>query len=646
MARNSRLKDHYAEQRMFGRRVVAASFIIMVLLGLLFTRLLYLQVVKHDYFSELSQGNRIRIEPIPPPRGLLLDRAGEPLALNRPAYQLELTREQTPDVDDTLARLAALGLLPPEDVARTRRSIMARRAFDAVPVRLQLSEEELARFAVHRPDFPGVEIRPRLTRLYPHAGVGVHALGYVAAISEQDQQRIDVSKYAGTTLIGKLGIERNYEELLHGETGYQQLLVNAQGRRVDRVGVKAPVLQRKEPIAGDDLYLTIDHKLQQVAETALGTQRAAVVAIDPRNGDVLAFVSTPTFDPNGFARGLTVPEYRALADNIDKPLIDRALRGVYPPGSTLKPFVALAALQYGVTDAETTRLCRGVWRFPGSSRKFRDWKKQGHGTVDMHKAIAQSCDVYFYGVSDQIGIDRMHDFLVQFGLGTRTGIDVLGERTGLVPSQAWKKKAFKKKELQVWFPGETVIAGIGQGYMLTTPLQLAHATAAIAMRGQRFQPRLVRAVRDARTGAVATLPPRPLPGVTVDDPQYWDTIISGMVGVVSPGGTAYRVQAGAPYRVAGKTGTAQVFSIGQNEKYNESQVSERLRDHALFIAFAPVDDPQIAVAVVVENGRHGGSTAGPIARAVFDAYLLPREAAVAAGPTAPPAAPPAGGMDE
>jgi penicillin-binding protein 2 len=540
----------------------------------------------------------------------------------------------------------ALGLVPAEDVVRTRRAIMARRAFDAVPVRLQLSEEELARFAVHRPDFPGVEIRPRLTRLYPHAGVGVHALGYVAAISEQDQQRIDVSKYAGTTLIGKLGIERNYEELLHGETGYQQLLVNAQGRRVDRVGVKAPDLKRKEPIAGDDLYLTIDHKLQQVAEAALGTQRAAVVAIDPRNGDVLAFVSTPTFDPNGFARGLTVPEYRALADNLDKPLIDRALRGVYPPGSTLKPFVALAALQYGVMDAEETRYCRGVWQFPGSSRRYRDWKKQGHGTVDMHKAIAQSCDTYFYGVSDQIGIDRLHDFLVQFGLGEKTGIDVLGERTGLVPSQAWKKKAFKKKELQVWFPGKTVIAGIGQGYMLTTPLQLAHATAAISMRGKRFQPRLVRAVRDSRTGAVATLPPRPLPDVKVDDPRYWDTIISGMIGVVSPGGTAVRVQAGAPYKVAGKTGTAQVFSIGQNEKYNESQVSERLRDHALFIAFAPVDDPKIAIAVVVENGRHGGSTAGPIARAVFDAYLLPREVAPAAAPATPPAAPPARGMDE
>ena len=453
MARNSRLKDHHAEQRMFGRRVVAASFVIMVLLGALFARLFYLQVVRHDYFSELSQGNRIRIEPIPPPRGLLLDREGEPLALNRPAYQLELTREQTPDVDDTLARLVALGLLPPEDVVRTKRSIMARRAFDAVPIRLQLSEEELARFAVHRPDFPGVEIRPRLTRLYPHAGVGVHALGYVGAISEEDQKRIDVSKYAGTTLIGKLGIERNYEELLHGETGYQQLLVNAQGRRVDRVGVKAPDLQRKEPIAGDDLYLTIDHKLQQVAETALGTQRAAVVAIDPRNGDVLAFVSTPTFDPNGFARGLTVPEYRALADNIDKPLIDRALRGVYPPGSTIKPFVALAALQYGVIDAEATRYCRGVWQFPGSSRKFRDWKKQGHGTVDMHKAIAQSCDTYFYGVSDQIGIDRLHDFLIQFGLNEKTGIDLLGERDGPGPLAGMEEEGLQEEGTAGVVPG-------------------------------------------------------------------------------------------------------------------------------------------------------------------------------------------------
>jgi penicillin-binding protein 2 len=646
MARNSRLKDHHAEQRLFGRRVVAASVVIMLLLGVLFARLFYLQVVRHDYFSELSQGNRIRIEPIPPPRGLILDRNGEPLALNRPAYQLELTREQTPDVDDTLQRLVALGLLPAEDLARTRRTIMARRAFDAVPIRLQLTEQELARFAVHRPDFPGVEIRPRLTRLYPYQGVGVHALGYVGAISEQDQDRIDMAAYAGTTLIGKLGIERNYEELLHGETGYQQLLVNAQGRRVDRVGIRTPDLQRKEPVAGDDLILTIDHRLQKVAEEALGAQRAAVVAIDPANGDILAFVSTPTFDPNGFARGLTVPEYRALADSPDKPLIDRALRGVYPPGSTIKPLVALAALEFDVVEPEETRYCRGVWQFPNSSHKYRDWKKGGHGTVDMHKAIAQSCDTYFYDISDLIGIDRMHEFLSRFGMGEKTGIDLLGERSGLVPSRDWKKKAFKKRELQVWFPGETVIAGIGQGYMLASPLQLAHIAATVGLRGQRFQPRLVRAVRDSSTGAVAVLPPRPLPAVQVKDPRYWDVVIDGMVGVMSPGGTAYRSQAGAPYQMAGKTGTAQVFTVGQNEKYRESEVAERLRDHALFIAFAPADAPKLAIAVLVENGRSGSGTAAPIARKVFDAYLAPPEAEAAAPAAAPASVPPAGGAEE
>jgi penicillin-binding protein 2 len=646
MARNSRLKDHHAEQRMFSRRVVAASVVITLLLGALFARLFYLQVVRHEYFSDLSQGNRIRIEPIPPPRGLILDRNGEPLALNRPAYQLELTREQTPDLDDTLQRLVALDLLPAEDVARTRRTIMARRAFDAVPIRLQLTEQQLARFAVHRPDFPGVEIRPRLTRLYPYKGVGVHALGYVGAISEQDQDRIDVAAYAGTTLIGKLGVERNFEEVLHGDTGYQQLLVNAQGRRVDRVGIKSPDLQRKEPVAGDDLILTIDHRLQQVAEEALGAQRAAVVAIDPANGDILAFVSTPTFDPNGFARGLTVPEYRALADNLDKPLIDRALRGVYPPGSTIKPLVALAALEFGVVEPEETRYCRGVWQFPNSSHKYRDWKKGGHGTVDMHKAIAQSCDTYFYDISDLIGIDRMHEFLGRFGLGEKTGIDLLGERSGLVPSREWKKKAFKKRELQVWFPGETVIAGIGQGYMLATPLQLAHITATVGMRGKRFQPRLVRAVRDSSTGAVAVLPPRPLPDVTVRDPALWDVVIDGMVAVMSPGGTAYRAQAGAPYQMAGKTGTAQVFTIGQNEKYRESEVAERLRDHALFIAFAPADAPKLAIAVLVENGRSGSGTAAPIARKVFDAYLAPAEAAPATLPAEPAAMPPAGGTEE
>jgi penicillin-binding protein 2 len=647
MAGSVRLKDHWAEQRLFAHRIIAAIVVILLLVTALLARLYYLQVVRHEHFSELSQGNRIRIDPLPPNRGLILDRNGEPLALNRPAYQLELIREQTPDLEDTLARLVKLGLLAEEDLDRTRRAIKARRSFDAVPIKLQVTEEELARFAVNRPDFPGVEVRPRLTRFYPKGGTGVHAIGYVGAISEQDQEDIDVANYAGTTLIGKLGVERAFEDDLHGTTGYQQLLVNAQGRRVERVGVATPQLQRKEPVAGSDLYLAVDARLQQVAEDALAGHRAALVAIDPRNGDVLAFVSTPTFDPNGFARGLTYAEYDALANDIDVPLYDRALRGVYPPGSTIKPLVALAALQYGVRTPEERRLCRGAFQLPGSSHRYRDWKKGGHGSVDMHMAIAVSCDVYFYGASADLGIDRMHDFLTQFGLGDKVGLDIAGERTGLVPSTAWKKKAFKKPELQVWFPGETVIAGIGQGYMLATPLQLAHAAATVAMRGKRFAPRLVRAVRDGQTGEIRTIPPKELPPVEVSNPSYWDVVIGGMVGVTNdPWGTARRSQLGAPYKIAGKTGTAQVFSVGQNEKYNEKDVAERLRDHALFISFAPADDPRIAVAVLVENGRSGSGTAAPIARKILDAYLLPPDAQAAEAGKAAIETAPAGGNEE
>jgi penicillin-binding protein 2 len=645
MSRSVRLKDQRAEQRMFGRRLIGMTLIVAFCAVALVARLFYLQVLRYDHFSELSQGNRIRIDPVPPARGLIYDRNGEALALNRPAYQLELIREQTPDLGATLARLAELGLLAQPEVEQLRQTIEARRSFDVVPIRLQLSEEELARFAVHRYDFPGVEVRPRLTRYYPGAGSAVHALGYVGAISESDQERIDVANYAGTTLIGKLGVERAYEEELHGDTGHQQLLVNAQGRLVERVGLSATELQRQEPMAGNDLVLALDMRVQRAAEQALAGKRAAVVAIDPNNGDVVAFVSTPTFDPNGFARGLSVTEYAALQGNIDKPLYDRALRGVYPPGSTIKPLVALAALEYGTTDPKETRTCRGVFQLPGSSHRYRDWKKGGHGTVSMHKAIAESCDTYFYHVAEVLGIDRMHDFLVGFGLGGETGIDIGGERSGLVPSKAWKKRAFKRRELQVWFPGETVIAGIGQGYMLATPLQLAQAAATIASRGKRYAPRIVKRIRDARTGETRELPAEAMTPVKVKDPKHWDIIIGGMVGVTNdPTGTARRSQAGAPYRIAGKTGTAQVFSVGQHEQYKESEVEERLRDHALFIAFAPAEAPKLAVAVLVENGRSGSGTAAPIARAVFDAYLLPPDAAEKQDGAA--AAPPPSGSEE
>lgn len=628
MSRSVRLKDQRAEQRLFGRRLIAMTLIVAFCAVALVVRLFYLQVLRFDHFSELSQGNRIRIDPVPPARGLIYDRNGEAIALNRPAYQLELIREQTPDLDATLKRLAELGLLAPAEVGRLRQTVDARRSFDVVPIRLQLTDEELATFAVHRPDLPGVEVRPRLTRFYPGNGSAVHALGYVGAISEQDQSRIDVANYAGTTLIGKLGIERAYEDELHGDTGHQQLLVNAQGRLVERVGLSASDLKRQEPMAGNDLILALDMRVQRAAEQALAGKRAAVVAIDPNNGDVIAFVSVPTFDPNGFARGLSVSEFAALQNDLDKPLYDRAMRGVYPPGSTIKPLVALAALEYGTTDPKTTRICRGVFQLPGSSHRYRDWKKGGHGTVSMHKAIAESCDTYFYDVANHLGIDRMHDFLSAFGLGGETGIDIAGERSGLVPSKAWKKGAFKRRDLQTWFPGETVIAGIGQGYMLATPLQLAQMAATIATRGKRFSPRLVKRIRNVSTGETRELPPEPLPSIEVKDPAHWDVIIGGMIGVTNdPTGTARRSQAGAPYKIAGKTGTAQVFSVGQHEQYKESEVEERLRDHALFVAFAPAEAPKLAVAVLVENGRSGSGTAAPIARAVFDAYLLPPEEA-------------------
>lgn len=637
MSSATRLKDHWAEQRMFGRRVIAALLVIALCLSVLVARLVYLQVLRYDYFAELSQGNRIRIDPVPPSRGLIYDRNGVAMALNRPAYQLEITREQTPDLDDTLQRLAALELIDADELDRVKRNVTSRRSFAAVPVRLQLSEEELARFAVRRPDFPGVEVRPRLTRYYPGGGIGVHALGYVGAISEKDQERIDLANYAGTTLIGKLGIERAYEDELHGETGYQQLLVNAQGRNVERVGLQTPELQRRAPVSGNDLILAIDARLQNLIEEELGERRAAVVAIDPGNGDILAFASTPTFDPNGFARGLTYAEYDALQNDIDKPLFDRALRGVYPPGSTIKPLVALAALEGGVATEQERHWCKGFFQLPGSSHRYRDWKRGGHGAMNVHSAIAQSCDTYFYEVSSRLGIDAMHDFLIQFGLSQKTGIDVAGERKGLVPSREWKKGAFKQREQQVWFPGETVIAGIGQGYMLTTPLQLAHVAATIATRGRRFAPRLVKAVRDPSTGEVLEFPVKELPPVVIQNPDNWDIIIGGMVGVMNDGrGTARRHQQGAPYKIAGKTGTAQVFSVGQQEEYDEEEVAERLRDHALFIAFAPAEAPELAVAVLVENGRSGSGTAAPIARKVFDAYFLP------AGEEEPVDAPPPG----
>lgn len=626
MSKSIRLKDHRAEQDLFQQRAIVAGIVMVLALGAVIARLLWLQVVRYDYYVGESQGNRIKVEPIPANRGLILDRNELSLATNTPSFQLEVTRERISDLDRTLAALAEINLVESSDIPRLRRDIRSRRSFDSVPVKLQLTEEEVARFAARRHNFPGVEIVPRLTRYYPLGSSSVHAIGYVAAISEQDEKNLDMTRYAGTTLTGKSGVERAYERELHGYPGVRQLLVNAQGRRVERIGREDVVLETRQPVAGNDLVLTIDLRVQQAAEAALQGQRGAAVAIDPANGDVLAFVSAPAFDPNLFARGLNRAQYLALTEDPQRPMYDRALRGVYPPGSTVKPLFALAALEYGVVTSHDSRYCRGQWSAPGYGRTRRDWKPAGHGTVDMRKAIATSCDVYFFDIARLMGIDRMATFLSQFGIGSATGIDIEGERVGILPSTAWKKRAFKRPEMQIWFPGDTISVGIGQGQMLLTPLQLAHATATLAARGTRYQPRMVRAIRDVRTGEVRQLPPVTLAKAKTSDPAAWDAAIAGMVDVVnSPISSAHYYLSPVPaYQMAGKTGTAQVFTVAITERVRKAhELEERLRDHALFVAFAPVDAPKIAVAVIVENAPRGGSAfASPIARKIVDAYLL------------------------
>jgi penicillin-binding protein 2 len=615
VARTLRIKDHWREQHLFTNRLLVAIVFVLVLTGLVVARLVQLQVGQYEYFSAQSSGNRIRVQPIPPIRGLILDRNGKVLAENTPSYQLEMTREQVPDMADTLRRLVASGIVQEGDLPELEELIASRRSFDTVVVAERLTDEELAAFAVQRPYFPGLEIRARLGRSYPYGTAAAHVLGYVGGISADDKKILDPAEYAGTTHVGKISVERSFEADLHGTSGHEDVVVNVHGRKMQ-------VLDRVRSLPGRDVILTIDMNAQLAADTALQGKRGAAVAIDPRNGEVLAFASTPAYDPNAISAGLSRRAYLALQEDIDRPLFNRALRGQYPPGSTIKPMVALAALHYGVVTPEHRVGCRGAYSLPGSRHRYRDWKPEGHGAVDLYAAIEQSCDVYFYTVARDLGIERMASFLETFGLGDLTGLDIGGEQKGLVPSPAWKKKAFRRPADQVWFPGETVIAGIGQGYLLVTPLQLAHATATVAARGQRFQPTLLKGSRDPATGTIEYEAPKPLPPVPDQDPARWDAIIEGMHGVMhGPRGTARAVGLNAPFQMAGKSGTAQVFTVGQNEKYNAEDVEERRRDHALFVAFAPLEAPRIAVAVVIENGESGSKAAAPIARAVMEAYL-------------------------
>lgn len=618
------IKDHHSERRLFIARVIFASVVAALLLGTVIARLVQLQVYNYEHFAERAQGNRIRIEAVPPIRGLILDRKGRVLAENRPAYQLELIPEQVEDVDDTLARLAALELIAAEDIEHFKALIASGPRFKPVTLKLRMSDEEVAHFAIQRPRFPGVDFRPRLIRHYPNGPAIAHAVGYVGALSEADLLTLDPARYAGTGQTGKTGVEMSFESVLHGDPGYRHVVTNARGRVVTQTSgdMLDSLPADAQPAPGSNLYLSLDLDLQLVAYNALAGQRGAVVAMDPWSGEILALVSTPSFDPNLFATGMSSNEFNGLQNDLDRPLFNRAVRGTYPPGSTIKPMLALAALSTGATNLTKKTVCIGYFQLPNSTHRYRDWRPQGHGRVDLHDALEQSCDVYFYQVSVDLGIDAMHTYLDQFGLGRPTGIDVPGEQEGINPSRAWKERTFRNSSDQRWFNGETVIASIGQGYMLATPLQLASAAATLATRGTRFKPHLVAAWEDPLTAERTLVTPERIADVAIDNEFYWQSVIDAMHAVMQgERGTARAVGTGAPYQMAGKSGTAQVFSVAQEDEYNEDEIEYRLRDHALFISFAPVENPQIAVAVILENGSSGSRVAAPIARALMDRYL-------------------------
>ncbi|RME34441.1 MAG: penicillin-binding protein 2 [Gammaproteobacteria bacterium] len=613
------LKDVRREAQVFRRRVLQALAAVVLLIGILLARLVYLQIISHQHYSTLSEENRLRIEPLAPPRGLIYSRDGELLAENWPTYVLEITPEAVPDMEQTLERLAGLIRITPQDLEDFRSDLGRKRRFQQVVLRENLTPEEVARFAVNRYQFHGVEVVPRLARHYPAGAPFSHLLGYVGRINERELRELDPGAYAATRQIGKTGVERRYEALLHGQVGYQQVEINAQGRTLR-------VVSRTPPRAGYNLHLTIDAGLQREAFGALAGRRGAIVALEPESGEVLAMVSAPGFDPNLFARGIDRRSYHLLRDSPDRPLFNRALNGQYPPGSTIKPLLGLAALSLGVRRPQDRSWCPGWFTLPGHSRRYRCWKKTGHGHVDLTSAIVESCDVYFYELAQDLGIDRLEQALRDFGLGSPTGIDLPGESGGLVPSRAWKRRVRN----QPWYPGETLIAGIGQGYLLTTPLQLAFATAQLAARGHAALPRVLARAAAPDGSSPEDTPPVPAERHPKARESHWKVVTKAMHEVVQGRrGTARRSGAGTAYAWAGKTGTAQVYGLPQEEaeKVDPEEVAERLRDHALFIAFAPLEHPRIALAIIVENGGSGSATAAPIARRLLDYYLARTEEA-------------------
>ena len=611
MPYRSHVSDHSYEASIFKFRALVAAIICLLMLGGLLFRLAWLQIVDYAHFSDLSEHNRIRLMELPPTRGLIYDRNGVILAENKPTFHLEIIPEQVDDMDETLKGLGEIVTISEAEIERFKEQLRVHRSFQRISLRTRLNEEEVASLAVNRHRFPGMDINARLSRFYPQGEVAAHVVGYVGRINQRDLTVIDEGNYRGTTHIGKTGLEKYYEAELHGQVGQQKVEVNAQGRIIR-------VIDKIAPVSGNDLVLNLDIELQRIADEGLGEFAGAVIAIEPHTGAVVAFISKPEFDPNLFVHGISHKDYNALQHGVYKPLFNRALFGQYPPGSTLKPFIGLAGIEQRRFGVRETLNCKGHYLLPGDAteRKYRDWKKWGHGTVDLDKAIEQSCDVYFYELAYRMGINSMHDFLAQFGFGKKTGIDLLGERSGLLPSTDWKKRVHGK----VWYPGETLIAGIGQGYMLTTPLQLAVATAALASRGEKIVPRLLKEVHISKDDVVKSREPSRTM-INLRREEHWDVMFNAMKKVVhGKWGTARATGWGMNFKMAGKTGTAQVFGIGQDEEYDEETVAKKLRDHGLFIGFGPVHDPVLAVAVVAENGEHGSKMA-PIARKLIKRYM-------------------------
>ncbi len=596
------LKDSLLERQSFQSRALIAFCVTFFIILSIIARFTFLQIIHHSEYQTQSDANRIKLRPLAPNRGLIYDRNGILIAQNTPVYQLQLIPEQIDDLENTLTQLAEIISVSSEEIDQFHKLRKHRRNFQASTLKIRLSEREMARFSVNQYRFPGVEISPQMIRYYPYKDLLTHVLGYVGRIDADDLNNLDTGNYAASNHTGKLGVEKFYEKQLHGTTGYEQIETNAQGRVVR-------FLNRKQPVPGEDIRLSIDLDIQKAAQEALGGYTGAVVAIEPASGKVIAMVSLPSYNPNPFVNGVTYAQYQTLLNSELRPLFNRALKGRYEPGSTLKPFIALAGLQTGIEKEGHTFDSRGYYQLPGQPRKYHDWKRGGHGKVNLQQAITESVNVYFYDLAFRLGIDAIHANLGTYGFGKRTGIDLFGENPGLLPSREWKRNS---RNLP-WFPGETVITGIGQGFTLVTPLQMARNTAFIANRGSLPQVRL-------RIDDTPNKPPIPVP--MVDNSNHWDTIIAGMMGVLHGAkGTARSSGKNLDYKIAGKSGTSQVFGLAENEKYVASELPLHLRDHALFIAFAPAENPSIAVSVVVEHGGGGSRNAAPVARKVIDAWL-------------------------